>query len=307
MFNPQITMSITMSRIACVALSLFLSVMLVAKAPAADPDLEAIAVGVLKAAYQVADYDTVETLFDKLSLENKKKFLQEATVLSKVDTGEMDNPPNTLVDARFAIEIEYAVAAQFVTDMATPAKVLEQWREAKTEQTQLLGRLTLSLFEQSAKINPAGIHAKDFNPVFLAPHLRGGDEKLENPYYQSVAIVPDVQKRAKGTIHLRLHYAGDILSDHNISILDMISMITSVVEPKSWNGGDTQIGVHDATQSLAIRQTAEIHAQIENLLNQLRQKSSEPRVAAKDENEAWMMPMPGPRHLHFHSPHTRMW
>jgi len=153
-----LTSRITMSRIVCFVLSLFLSAMLVAKAPASEPsgELESIAINVMAAAYQVADYDTVETLFDKLSLENKKKFLQKATVLSKVDTGSMENPPNTLVDARFAIE--YAVATQFATDMATPAEVLEQWMEAKTEQTQLLGRLTLSLFEQSAKPQVAMTH-----------------------------------------------------------------------------------------------------------------------------------------------------
>ena len=124
--------------------------MLVTKTPAADPDLEAIAVGVMKAAYQVADYDTVEALFDKLSIDNKKEFLREALTMSEVKIGEdLKNLPQTFVDA--AVLTQYMFASQDEAKQATIPDVFERWIESKSEQTQLLGRLTLSLFEQSAE------------------------------------------------------------------------------------------------------------------------------------------------------------
>ena len=60
---------------------------------------------------------------------------------------------------------------------------------------------------------------------------------------------------------------------------DIFSIITTVIEPESWdpqvsmNGmgmGEGMISMHPATQSLAIRQTEEVHSQIEDLLVQIR-------------------------------------
>ncbi|MCL2711006.1 MAG: hypothetical protein FWE95_09000, partial [Planctomycetaceae bacterium] len=46
----------------------------------------------------------------------------------------------------------------------------------------------------------------------------------------------------------------------------IMGIITSVIEPESWQDGDAFMDMHYATQSLAIRQTEEVHAQIEDLL-----------------------------------------
>ena len=53
---------------------------------------------------------------------------------------------------------------------------------------------------------------------------------------------------------------------------DIYSIIQSVIQPESWQmmGGEGEIQMHYATQSLAIRQTEEVHAQIEDLLVQIR-------------------------------------
>jgi general secretion pathway protein D len=51
-------------------------------------------------------------------------------------------------------------------------------------------------------------------------------------------------------------------------------IIQTVIEPESWQslglGGEGLISLHPSTQSLAIRQTEEVHAQIEDLLIQIR-------------------------------------
>ena len=135
-----------MCRLSLVALlSLGLAVGLVAKEPVAE--LEAIAVNVMTKAFQVSDYDTVEALFGKLSIENKKKFLQEAVAMTMMMSEMSDaNMPRTLLDTAF-----------FSLMMNEPAKqheTLERWAIQKNKQTQLLGRLTLSLFEPSAGEKP---------------------------------------------------------------------------------------------------------------------------------------------------------
>jgi hypothetical protein len=131
--------------------SLFLAVALVAKAPAAEPttDLEALTLEIMVSAYQVADYDSVETLFGKLSPENKKKFLQEAVAMSKVifgrDLREGEMPQT-------ALDLIHLLAVNTNTNpkpkMEEMPAIHMQWAETKQQQTQLLARLTLSLFEQ---------------------------------------------------------------------------------------------------------------------------------------------------------------
>jgi len=173
-------------------LSLCLSVGLVAKEP--QSELEAIAVSIMTKAFQVADYDTVETLFGKLSPENKVKFLQEAEAMTLTDTTNMVGKP-TISDSMLV-----------ATMQAQPdnlLEVLERWAEAKQEQTQLLGRLTLSLFESATEekqslpntVIPAqaGIQTKDVHTAPLGPRLRGGDGKnLYQPVYTAVHIPPSV-------------------------------------------------------------------------------------------------------------------
>jgi general secretion pathway protein D len=55
-----------------------------------------------------------------------------------------------------------------------------------------------------------------------------------------------------------------------MNFADIQSIIMSVIAPESWMDGDAFMSMHYATQSLAIRQTEEVHAQIEDLLNQIR-------------------------------------
>jgi len=65
-------------------LAFALAIALAANAPANEPtnELEDIALNIIHTAYCVGDYDTVETLFDKLSTDGKKKFLQDASQLA---------------------------------------------------------------------------------------------------------------------------------------------------------------------------------------------------------------------------------
>ena len=67
---------------------------------------------------------------------------------------------------------------------------------------------------------------------------------------------------------------------NDMDFSSIIDIIQSVIEPDSWDEGDATIAVHSATQSLAIRQTEEVHAQIEDLLNQVR-KMNDLQVAVE--------------------------
>ena len=203
--------------------------MLVAQAPDSEPklDLEKIAVNIMTKAFQVADYDTVEVLFGKLSVENKKTFLQEAVGMTMMMSDMSETSmPRTLMDTAF-----------FALMMNEPAKqheTIERWSAQKSKQTQLLGRLTLSLFEQAAV------------------------EK------------PQVAKEEK-----RIYYVEDIMEHLGLkNVAEIIDIITAVIEPTSWKWtkDDASFDVNYGTQSLAVRQTAEVHAQIEDLLNQMREK-----------------------------------
>jgi len=143
--------------------SIFLSATLVANEPASKPanELETTAIQVAMMAYQVGDYETVETLFDKLSLESQKGFLQKAVEMSKMPIpAEL---PQTFLDMAFFTH--YALASHDPKGIENAMKLPEQienWAEEKQKQTQLLGRLTLSLFEQAKKDKP---HVATYPPV----------------------------------------------------------------------------------------------------------------------------------------------
>ncbi|MCL2709463.1 MAG: polysaccharide biosynthesis/export family protein, partial [Planctomycetaceae bacterium] len=64
----------------------------------------------------------------------------------------------------------------------------------------------------------------------------------------------------------RWYFVGDL--DHDPMMFSGIFM--SVIEPDSWMQGDVYIDVHATTQSLVVRQTETVHAQIEDLLGQIR-------------------------------------
>ena len=65
-----------------------------------------------------------------------------------------------------------------------------------------------------------------------------------------------------------------------MSFDSIMDIIISVIEPESWEDGDAVLTMHGATQSLAIRQTEEVHAQIEDLLTQIR-KMNDLQVAVE--------------------------
>ena len=158
-----------MSRITCLALSFFLSAVLVAQEPVTEPpgELEAIAVNVMLTAYQVADYNTVETLFDKLSIDNKKKFLQKAIAMSAAIFGRdlrEGELPQTFLDLGFTVIAN--TSREPKPKMEDMPEMFERWAVQKSEQTQLLGRLTLSLFEQSERHSLSSTEL----PIFPRPY-----------------------------------------------------------------------------------------------------------------------------------------
>jgi general secretion pathway protein D len=73
---------------------------------------------------------------------------------------------------------------------------------------------------------------------------------------------------------------GGMMGGMGMNFADIQSIIMSVIEPDSWMDGDAFMSFHYATQSLAIRQTEEVHAQIEDLLNQIR-KMNDLQVAVE--------------------------
>ena len=206
-------------------------------------------------AFQVADYETVEALFDKLSLENKKKFLQEAVEMTEVTFGENSKLPRTFLDIIFYLHMMFTPRIQEDTMLLSPEK-MEEWAVQKAKQTQLLGRLTLSLFEESVEekqslsntVIPAqaGIQTKDVHTASLDPRLRGGDGNVLRLYY-----VGDLKEG----------WSGQMPGEH-YTVWDLI--------PFLMQGKNTTLEEDATTQSLAIWQTEEIHAQIEDLFKQIR-------------------------------------
>jgi hypothetical protein len=103
-------------------------------------DLETVAIKIMVKAFQVGDYETVETLFDNLSLENKVIFLRDAVEMT-VTTDKEDK--GTLVETTF-MQAVGAAPDDISVALAT-------YLTAKARQTQLLGRLTASLLTQQPK------------------------------------------------------------------------------------------------------------------------------------------------------------
>ena len=139
-------------------LALFAAVV-VAEEPTAD--LENIALQIMTQAIILDDCETVETLFDKLSLENKKMFLQ-------------------------------AVATIPLT---------------QSTQTQLLGRLTLSLFEPSKTEKTQVVTCEPCEPACCAPagtvqtltrgneiDIRVNEQELVPVVFVNIPHVENIQK-----------------------------------------------------------------------------------------------------------------
>ena len=164
-------------------LFLGLAVGLIAKEP--DSELEAITVSIMTRAFQVGDYDTVEALFGKLSPENKKKFLQDALVMSEVGLG-VDSVAAT---PQTSLDLALIMRSKSTSNNEAP-EIIERWAEQKRKQTQLLGRLTLSLFEPAAgekvqvavevmQPTPLIVHELDYHSVPQTP-------PIHHPYHQPV-------------------------------------------------------------------------------------------------------------------------
>ena len=142
-----------MHRVSFIVLSsLFLVAALAAKASDAETsvDLDATALKITNLAFRFGDYATVEMLFDKLSPENKKKFLQEATEVATIQytaglSEDVDRSTLPFIEAKTAGLLEIAGNLGAVDRIPV---LLEQYVEDKTLQTQLLGRLMASLLEQ---------------------------------------------------------------------------------------------------------------------------------------------------------------
>ena len=281
--------------------SLFLSVALVAEEPTVD--LEEIAVNVMTTAFQVADYDTVEVLFGKLSTENKKKFLLEAVGMTMMmsDMSETSMPRIFMDTAFFSL---------MMNEPAKQHETIERWAAQKSKQTQLFGRLTLLLFEESAKekhhaavyqplpstnnsyhpvtektypypprvglnVSPAYVPAvgpgHDDGYLDLGPYGRvyvkglSADERREAIKFhlsKQIESSPQVGDRFE-----RLYFVEDLveyLESH--SPFKTIDVLMILVAPKS---GTMDI-LADA-QCVIIRQTEEMHVELENTLNQMRQ------------------------------------
>ena len=73
---------------------------------------------------------------------------------------------------------------------------------------------------------------------------------------------------------------GGMMGGMGMNFADLQSIIYSIIEPNSWMDGEASMSMHYATQSLAIRQTEEVHAQIEDLLTQIR-KMNDLQVAVE--------------------------
>jgi len=128
--------------------SLFLAAVLAAKAPAAEPaaDLEttALAVQIMMQAFRAGDYETVETLFGKLPLENKKQFLKEALEFSDISNCPEGIVENTIMDSKWCGAI---VLHEKPDHIPVIIELFDNYASEKTAQTQLLGRLAASLFD----------------------------------------------------------------------------------------------------------------------------------------------------------------
>jgi hypothetical protein len=147
-----------------------------------EQTLESVAVKIMVKAFQVGDYNTVETLFDHLSLENKTKFLGDVVEMTITDRAKLEdsNVKCVFLDTVFSLAISEAATN-------ATAEMFGAYMAEKACQTQLLGRLTVSLMAQKPKsaapavvaMNPPS-GAKDVDPniteitvTFDRPMMRG--------------------------------------------------------------------------------------------------------------------------------------
>jgi hypothetical protein len=245
-----------MLRISFIALSTLMFAGVLVHAAESPNDLEATAIKIMDRAFCIGDYNTVEFLFDKLSLENKKKFFFAVTETALSETNE------------------------------------------KPYQTQLLGKLAASLLETDVVGNrPPGdcvgdsrqeavkTFSFDSNAEYRMLPTGGRQPTCQNiPDGSAKELSEQRRESERRGMYFMAYYVGDV-EKINPSITHIIQ---TVIEPESWQSigysGEGTMDYHSATQSLAIRQTEGVHAQIEELLGTIRKmqdnsQTKPPKVA----------------------------
>ena len=142
------------------------------------------------------------------------------------------------------------------------------------------------LTDTHVQVPPAkGVKMKSLLNTILAP--QGLAYVVKNEY-----LVITTKKEAKGSKFARFYYVGDFVNfdveaadPAALTIERMFDIIQSVIEPDSWTDGDSYITVHASTKSLAVRQTEYAHAQIEDLINQLRKLNEEKQQTSSPSSE----------------------
>ena len=274
-----------MYRISLIAfVPFFLSAVLVAQEPAAEPlpaeppsDLENIAVYVMYSAFQANDFETVETLFDKLSLENKKKFLLGASpaaqdkhatqLLARLTLSlfeETVKTPHALV----MHEMEYQTPLPAPTG-ALPSPYMVHGHDDGYITLNSYGRVYIKGLNASEIVDAVNFH--------LSRHIPNEKTAKDKPYFKSYYvrdIVGEITPLPEDNGMMGGMSGGLGNMNGNMNFGSIFQIIQTVIEPESWQsfGGDGvgELAIHWATKSLAIRQTERIHAQIENLLDQIR-------------------------------------
>ena len=111
-----------------------------ALSPRYDVPLETTAFKIVHSAFQVGEYDTVQNLFQKLSWESKKQFLQEATAMANINIAELGkSAPSTVMEVD-------ALAEGLHTGS------FSNYVAVKTEQVKLLGKLAVSLLDEEREM-----------------------------------------------------------------------------------------------------------------------------------------------------------
>ena len=274
-----------------VLISLLLAVPAFAQTPAEPSvDLEAVAVKIMVKAFQFGDYETIETLFEKLSLENKIKFLQDVAELAIILRSEIDNAVtkegypirSTVVDSLFLV----LVTVESI-DKTSFTNLCAEYQAEKVRQTELLGRLTASLLEQTESTAPAvvqtpkpqflpvappiaiAVPASDDGFITLGSYGRvyiKGLSALEmkdiiNFHLTKYAEHPPVEEKLE-----RLYYVGDILSKSGQNSSKLLDSIQYELRHEK----EPCVTEYESAQSLVIKCTEKTHTQIEDLINQMR-------------------------------------
>jgi len=91
-------------------------------------------------------------------------------------------------------------------------------------------------------------------------------------------LVITSKRAARGNKIHRLHYVGDLISDLGdlaSEIMKMFDTIMTKIDPDSWRDGDAAMTFHPATLSIAVRHFEDVHAQVEDMFNRIREANGE--------------------------------